>query len=302
MGVESAILTATCSAGETPQWYTAAGVLFTNLTVSPAVTTDYFVGCKNTATGCETAGGNRAKVTITVTPIPTAPTSANLKGDAICQPGVVNLTATCATGAIAQWYNGNTASSVFLFAGSAYSPTISATTTYFVGCKNSTTGCETAASARASVVGTLNPNLPAPANAQASKGIVCINETYTLSASCGTNQSVQWYTTNTASGVIFTNLTYTQTSAGTYNYYVGCKDNTTLCETLPNSRAKVSVVVLPYPPAPTNATSSKSAICIGESVVLSASCGAGETAQWYTSAGSFNQFNGNPKSSRDSNV
>ncbi|MDZ7896937.1 MAG: hypothetical protein U5N85_02755, partial [Arcicella sp.] len=55
------------------------------------------------------------------------------------------------------WYNGNTASSVFLFAGSAYSPTISATTTYFVGCKNSTTGCETAASARASVVGTLNP-------------------------------------------------------------------------------------------------------------------------------------------------
>ncbi|WP_310588797.1 SdrD B-like domain-containing protein, partial [Arcicella aurantiaca] len=158
---------------------------------------------------------------------------------------------------------------------------ISATSTYSVGCKNTGSGCETPANGRINVIGTVNPNLPAPIDAKSDKVAICLNESYVLSASCGIGQTVKWYD---AAGTALTTLSYTGTVAGTYDYYVGCT-NPTGCETPSASRAKVTVVVNPIPTAPTDAKSSKGAICLGETIVLSATCGANQTAKWYDQNG-----------------
>jgi hypothetical protein len=57
--------------------------------------------------------------------------------------GVVNLSATCSTGQTVQWYASQTSTTV-LSTGTSYAPSIAATTTYYVGCKDNTTTCETA--------------------------------------------------------------------------------------------------------------------------------------------------------------
>ncbi|PWK26435.1 SdrD B-like protein, partial [Arcicella aurantiaca] len=173
------------------------------------------------------------------------------------------------------------------FTSTAQSPVIANATTanngvYTVKVTNCN-GC----TGTATVLVTVNTTLPAPTNATSSKPSVCINETYTLSASCGTNQTVKWYD---ASGNSITTLTYTQTVSGTYIYKVGCT-NSSGCETLAANRATVSVTVNPIPTSPTNPTSSKAAICAGETVTLSGTCGTNQVAQWYegtTSLGSGN--------------
>jgi hypothetical protein len=42
-----------------------------------------------------------------------------------------------------------------LTTGTSYAPSITATTTYYVGCKDNTTTCETATNSRQAVVGTV---------------------------------------------------------------------------------------------------------------------------------------------------
>jgi hypothetical protein len=75
----------------------------------------------------------------------------------------VTLTATCSTGQTVQWYASQSSTSV-LTTGTSYAPSLTATTTYYVGCKDNTTTCETTTGTRQSVVGTVNPNLPAPSS------------------------------------------------------------------------------------------------------------------------------------------
>jgi hypothetical protein len=87
----------------------------------------------------------------------------NVVGASRCEAGVVTLTATCSTGQTVQWYASQSSTSV-LTTGTSYSPSLTATTTYYVGCKDNTTTCETTSGTRQSVVGTVNPNLPAPSS------------------------------------------------------------------------------------------------------------------------------------------
>lgn len=387
-------LTATCGTGEIAQWYNGntvgATFLFAGSAYSPNInnTTTYYVACKNTATGCETATGARASVIGTVNPNLPAPLATNVKADSTCGIGTVNFQATCGIGQTPQWYNGTSGTSTFLFAGATYSPTLTAVTTLYVGCKDDNTGCETAPANRRPVTGTyigevtngglvaanqancgpfvpnkltnvslplgstttveyiwlknltgsttfdpndsnwikvigstaseyqpgtiskttsfircsrsagcefytgesniliitINPIPNPPTNAKSGKGVVCINEIYTLSATCGANEIVKWYD---GSGALITNLVITATAAGTYNYSVGCKETitSTKCETLEANRAKVSVMVNSIPTAPTDAKSDKGSICIGEFITLSATCGEGEEAKWYDAAG-----------------
>jgi hypothetical protein len=128
-----------------------------------------------------------------------------------------------------------------LFAGTSYSPSISATTTYYIGCKVTATTCETPAGSRTAVVGTVNPNLPAPASNQVTGGQTCGIGTVPLTASCSTGQKPQWYNNNINTGVaLFEGNTFITASISvTTTYYVGCKDNNTGCETLPANRRGV---------------------------------------------------------------
>jgi hypothetical protein len=89
-----------------------------------------------------------------VNPLAVAPLSSNVKGGLVCvntgtgNSGVVTLTALCSGTDVPQWYNNNTTNGgVPLFSGTSYSPTISQSTTYYVGCKTAA-GCENLASSR----------------------------------------------------------------------------------------------------------------------------------------------------------
>jgi hypothetical protein len=71
------------------------------------------------------------------------------------------------SGETAQWYSSQSSTSV-LTTGASYSPSLTASTTYYVGCKNTTTSCETPTANRTAVTGTINalPTAPSSSNVQ----------------------------------------------------------------------------------------------------------------------------------------
>jgi hypothetical protein len=280
-------LTATCTTGQTVQWYasqSSTSVLTTGTSYAPSITatTTYYVGCKDNTTTCETATGSRQGVIGTVNPIPSAPSANNVVGASRCEAGVVTLTATCSTGQTVQWYASQSSTSV-LTTGTSYAPSLTATTTYYVGCKDNTTTCETTTGTRQSVVGTVNPNLPAPSSSNVQGGAVCGSGVVNLSAVCSSGQTVQWYASQTSTSVLTTGTSYAPSITATTTYYVGCKDNTTTCETATNSRQAVVGTVNPIPSSPSAGNVSGGAVCGSGVVNLSATCSTGQTVQWYAS-------------------
>jgi hypothetical protein len=67
------------------------------------------------------------------------------------------------TGQTVQWYASQSSTSV-LTTGTSYAPSITATTTYYVACRDNTTNCETATGTRQGVIGTVNPIPSAPSS------------------------------------------------------------------------------------------------------------------------------------------
>lgn len=84
------------------------------------------------------------------------PQAPKVTAGSICGPGVVQLSAECASAdnAVTRWYDAPTGGNL-LFTGSNYAPNITQTTTYYVACfRGDGLGCE---SARTPVVATVNP-------------------------------------------------------------------------------------------------------------------------------------------------
>ncbi len=84
------------------------------------------------------------------------PQAPKVTAGSICGPGVVQLSAECASAdnAVVRWYDAPTGGNL-LFTGSNYAPNITQTTTYYVACfRGDGLGCE---SARTPVVATVNP-------------------------------------------------------------------------------------------------------------------------------------------------
>jgi SdrD B-like domain/Ig-like domain CHU_C associated/HYR domain len=265
-GTGTVTLGATCTTG-TAQWYAAAtggsaiatGASYTTPSIS--TTTSYFVSCKTTE-GCESG---RTEVKAVINPIPAAPT---VKGAAICGTGTVTLGATCTTG-VAQWYAAATGGSSIATGASYTTPSISATTSYYVSCKT-TEGCE---SGRTEVKATINPIPAAPTVKGAA---ICGTGTVTLGATCTTGVA-QWYAAATGGSAIATGASYTTPSiSATTSYYVSCK-TTEGCE---SGRTEVKATINPIPAAP---TVKGDAICGTGTVTLGATCLTG-TAQWYAAA------------------
>jgi hypothetical protein len=237
--------------------------------------TTSFIRCSRSA-GCVDFIGESNIVVITINPIPVTPANPTISKSAICIGESVSLSASCGTNETAQWYEGTTAIGTGNF---TYTPTVLGAHTYTVGCKDNTTNCETAAADRGKVTLQVNPIPAMPANPMISKSAICIGESVSLSATCGTNETAQWYEGTTAIGT--GNFTYTPTVLGAHTYTVGCKNNSTNCETAAADRGKITLQVNPIPATPANLTISKGDICLGETVSLSATCGTNETAQWY---------------------
>ena len=84
------------------------------------------------------------------------PQAPKVTAGSICGPGVVQLSAECASvdNAVTRWYDAPTGGNL-LFTGTNYAPNITQTTTYYVACfRSDGLGCE---SARTPVVATVNP-------------------------------------------------------------------------------------------------------------------------------------------------
>ncbi len=245
----------------TLKWYTAptGGVGSTTapvLSTSAANTFTYYVS-QTDANGCES---NRATLTATVKPLPSAPTVAQ-NAVPICQSSTpVPLTATASPGGTLKWYDpaGNTYASV------SPSTDVVATTVYRVS--QIVDGCEGPATSVSAVV-IRKPDaptvvVPAP---------YCQFATPTSLSATGLN--LRWYADPTTAQTIPTPTPSTSTS-GVTTYYVtqtdlnGCQSD----------RASIAVQVKAKPAPPVTAPV---AFCANQVSALTATASTGGTLNWY---------------------
>ncbi|MFN6358267.1 MAG: Ig-like domain-containing protein [Bacteroidota bacterium] len=200
---------------------------------------------------------------ITINPAPSISTTTS---NSRCGAGSVNLSANASAGTV-NWFANLTGGTV-LFTGSNFTtPSISASTTYYVEATNN--GCSTVP--RVSVVATINAAPTATATASGSTAI-CQGGSVVINANTGTGLTYQW---RNASGNIpgAINASLTANAAGAYKVVV---TNTNGCI---DSSAAVSVTVNALPTATATAATATT-FCQGDSVVINANTGTGLTYQW----------------------
>jgi large repetitive protein len=256
-------ITATAPGG-TYDWYdasTGGNLLITNANyTTPALTTTTTFYVQTTVAGCT---GPRTAVTVTVNPIPAAPTAANATK---CEGNTATLTATAPGGAY-QWYDAASGGTLLASTASYTTPVLSATTSYFV--QTTVGGCT---SPRTTVTVTVNP---IPAAPTAAGTTICQSTTATLSATAP-GGTYAWYTASSGGTLLFTGANYTTpTLASTTTYYV--QTTVTGCA---SPRTAVTVTVTPTPPAP---TASGMTICSGNTATLTATAPGG-AYDWYSAA------------------
>ncbi|QQT36066.1 hypothetical protein U0038_14870 [Sphingobacterium spiritivorum] len=276
-GTSATLTVSSPVAGISYRWYTAAsgGTVLTtanSYTISnPTTTITYYVEGYNATTGCISA--SRTAVTLTVNPLPAAPTIPNVT---TCAGTSATLTVSSPVAGISyRWYTAASGGTVLTTANSYTISNPTTTTTYYVEGYNATTGCISAS--RTAVTLTVNPLPAAPAipNVTTCAGT---SATLTISSPVG-GTTYNWYTVSTGGTSVNTGPTYTISNpATTTTYYVeavsaGC---------ISASRTAVTLTVNPLPAAPTipNVTT-----CAGTSATLTVSSPvAGISYRWYTAA------------------
>ncbi|WP_298353754.1 T9SS type A sorting domain-containing protein [Runella sp.] len=263
-----------CLVGEQPFVSTSAsGVPELGLAGAPFAaptaigTTTYRSFCKNTITGCNSAGTSGP--TVTVNPTPIAPFGLSMsKNSAPCPTnvGTLSITATCSgIGETMEVYKAATGgTAVNIAAAATGGPTTvsitsvptSGTTTYYVQCTSASPVC---ASGRV-VAGTftVGAEIAAPSAPILSATTVCQNASITaVSTACPAGTTLKLYSapTGTATSALPT------TTTGTIDVYAVC-DAAGGCET--TTRTKVSYTVGVLPTTPAAHTLSKTAVCAAQ--------------------------------------
>ena len=243
---------------------TAASVV-----VTYAITTAAY-GCTNTQ-----------NVTVTVNPLPAAPTAVTATPATICAGGSSNLKATSAGNTI-RWYTVATGGSSIgtSASGANFLVNPASTTTYYAEALISASGC---VSATRSVVTVTVIQLPdAPITVTAMPPAICAGGTSNLNAISAGN-TIRWYTVATGGSNIGTSgsgIDFPVTPAINTTYYA---EALTPAGCLSLIRTAVIVTVNSLPAAPTPVNASPAAICIGGTSNLNATS-AGNTIQWYLNA------------------
>ena len=254
---DTASITATAAAGLTIDWYadsttatvlqsgTATGI---NKLITPqlSATTLYWAVQRNLTTGCRSS--ERKRVTVFVYAAPAAPSAT---GATRCGTGTVILNATLPVNPVGTvaWYNVATGGTSLSTATSYTTPSISATTNYYVESKTTSTGC--ASLTRTPVLATINA-LPAVPVAVAGTG--CTDSRITIGGTVGTGQTIDWYSAATAGTLLQSNsLSYTTPviTANT-NYYATARNTTTACVSA--TRTTVAATVKSILAAPSSLT------------------------------------------------
>lgn len=204
----STTLTATAP-GPVYQWYNAASggtLLITGASYTTPVlssTTDYYV--QSTALGCTSP---RTTVTVTVNPIPVAPTA---PGTTICSGTTATLTAT-APGGTYEWYNAASGGTLLNTGASYTTPVLILTTTYYV--QSTIAGC---IGPRTAVTVTITPIPAAPTAAPVS---ICTGNSATLTATAP-GGTYEWYDAASSGILLGSGATYTTpVLTSTTTYYV----------------------------------------------------------------------------------
>ncbi|MFZ4399675.1 MAG: T9SS type A sorting domain-containing protein [Bacteroidales bacterium] len=254
-------LGATASSGII-NWYTSITgdtSIYTGTNYSPFVSTTTIYYVDATAIGCTSSA--RTAISATVLTIPDIVSST---ADTICGSGFVTLDAT-ATSGIINWYS-NISGGLSINTGNSYSPSISATTTYYVDATEN--GCTT--SPRIAVTGIVKV---IPMITSVTPGSICGQGTVTLGATSSSG-SIDWYTDPYTTSSVANGNSFSPSISSTTNYYIDATDNG--CTSSPRT-----LIVATYKIQPTvTANSTASIICSGAAVTLTASGSTGATYAW----------------------
>ncbi|MNU92289.1 PKD domain protein [compost metagenome] len=252
-------VTLTSSAGTSYLWSNGA----TTQSITATTAGAYTVQVTNTA-GCQSVAS--AATTVTVNPVPSAPTITAGGAITFCSGSSVTLTST--TGASYLWSTGATTQAI----------TVTTAGTYTCKVVNAS-GCQSPNSNSISV--TVNPTPTAPTITAGGTTTFCSGSSVVLNSTAGA--SYLWSNGATTQSI-------TVTTAGTYT----CKVvNASGCQS-PNSNS-ISVTVNPTPTAPTISAGGATTFCSGSSVTLTSTGGSsylwsnGATTQSITatSAGTY---------------
>ena len=245
-------VTLTSSAGNSYLW--SNGATTQSITVTTAGS--YTVQVTN-ASACQSAAS--APITITVNPLPTAPSIAAGGPTTFCAGGSVVLTSSAGSSYL--WSNGATTQSITVAASGSYSVQVT-----------DGNSCQSPASTPENVI--VNPLPATPTITTGGSTTFCAGGSVTLTSSTGT--SYLWSTGETTPSI-------TVTTAGSYTVKVtdgnGCQSA---------SSAATAVTVNPLPAKPTITTSGSTTFCYGQTVTLTSSAGTsylwstGETTQSIT--------------------
>jgi hypothetical protein len=254
----SVTLEATTSSG-TLNWYDAptggtlvgTGTSFTTPSISTS--TNYYVESSNgTCSSTRTA----VLATVNATPSITSTTPSQ-----ICDSGTVTLNATANVGTL-NWYNVATGGSILGTGSSFTTPSINATTTFYVEAVNAS-----CISVRVPVIAIVNTS---PTITSTTDATVCGQGGGTLFAtpSAGT---VYWYSVATGGSAFYTG-TSLPVSGGSYTFYAEAVNNGCISARVP--------VVYTYIPNPTITLAGSTSRCGEGSVTLTTAADSG-TISWY---------------------
>jgi len=226
-----------------------------------------------TVSGC-TSGD--ATTSVTVNPIPTAPTASS--NSPVCAGSPLTLSASTVAGAAYSWTGPAS------FSSSLQNPTIASATTAESGTYSVTVTVSGCPSAAATTSVTVNPIPNAPT--ASSNSPICAGSTLNLTASNVAGATYSWAGPNTFSSTLQNPSIAAATTAASGTYSV-----TAIVNGCPSIAATTNVTVNPIPTAPT--ASSNSPVCTGTALNLTASTVAGATYSW-TGPNTFSSSSQNP--------
>ena len=279
------VLSATCAAGTTVNWYTTTtgGTSLgtgTGFTVNPTANVTYRAACQ-----IGTCASTRvATAAISILALPANATAVSVSQTNICSGTTINLLATCASGSAPLWYS--TATGGTALANATPAPVV--TTTYYAACKNVTNLCESNRVATAQVIVSAGPD--APSSVSISTNNICAGSSVTLNATCITG-TVSWYTVFNGGTSIGLGNTFVVSPTSNTTYYASCEDG--ICKSSRGNSGLVTVNAIPS--LPTNVSATPGNVCVGSTVSLQANCASG-TATWYTTLTGGNALNSNSDS------
>jgi hypothetical protein len=290
----------TLGTGANYQWGTGAsvgvnpiaGATNPTYTVSPAVTTTYWVRIQNTTAPCTATTGGVTKI-VNVRQPSVAPTAINAAATTFCNTATITLTAaggTLGTGANYQWGTGAVvgANPIAGATGASYNVIgLTTTTSYWVRIENTTSPCTDITGGAVTTI-TVNQSSVAPTSITG--GSICNPGSTLLTATggtLGTGANYQWGTGSTV-GVNpiagATGPTYLASPSVTTTYWVRIENTLAPCSANTGGVTRVVTVTQPSV-APASISAPSTTFCNTGTVTLTAvggTLGTSANYQWGT--------------------